>query len=558
MSTTITSLRPIALTLSVLFLSACSDLLVREQQTGEAIQQSFELKPGIEQAAPPEEVSAALLPPVQLQLPGVGNGPSTEQRFDVKVRRVRARDFFLSLVQDTPYSMVIDPQVGGYISLDMKNVTVPEVLEVVRSVHGYDYRLTGTTIQVFPNTISTRIFKVDYLAVKRAGQSLTTAKSGQISTSTGNGNGSTNTTSTNVNSSAITTTSDADFWVELKDSLTALLGTDEGRKVSINAQTGMVMVRALPSELRVVEEYLKTSQAILQRQVILEARILEVALNDAFQSGINWASLQDDSITALTGGGSIFDGSGTSSLKGSQGLLNINTASDALNKAAGAFGGVFGFALSTPDFTAFIELLKSQGDVQVLSSPRVSTVNNQKAVIKVGNDEFFVTSIDTDTTTAGLAGTTNVSVELEAFFSGVALDVTPQIGQAGDIVLHIHPAVSEVREQTKNVSTTLGTLTLPLAASSIRESDTVIRAANGQVVVIGGLMQNASQDDEASVPLLGDIPFIGGLFRHTKKSARKSELVILLKPIVVDANGLAWQNQLQRSSSAIREMNQGL
>ena len=561
MSTTIMTLRPLALTMSVLLLSACSDLLVREQQTADAIQQSFELKPGAEQVAPPEEVSAALLPPMQLQLPGTGNGVSTEQRFDVKVRRVRARDFFLSLVQDTPYSMVIDPQVGGYISLDMKNVTVPEVLDVVRSVHGYDYRLTGNTIQVFPNTISTRIFKVDYLAVKRSGQSLTTAKSGQITSSnTNNGTTGSSNSSGSANSSAITTTNDSDFWVQLKESLTALLGSDDGRKISINAQTGMVMVRALPSELRIVEEYLKASQNILQRQVILEARILEVALNDGFQSGINWASLQTDSVTALTGGGTIFDGSGYSNLKGTQNLLNNNPAAATalLNPAASSFGGVFGFALTTPDFTAFIELLKSQGDVQVLSSPHVSTVNNQKAVIKVGSDEFFVTSIDTDTTTAGIAGTTNISVELEPFFSGVALDVTPQIGQEGDIVLHIHPAVSEVREQTKNVSTTLGTLTLPLAASTIRESDTVIRAANGQVVVIGGLMQNASQDEDASVPLLGDIPFIGGLFRHTKKSTRKSELVILLKPIVVDVNGTAWQNQLQRSSSSIRDMSRGM
>lgn len=553
MSTTIKSLRPITLAMSVLLLTACSDMLVREQQTADAIQQSFELKPGTEQMAPPDEVSAALLPPMQLQLPGIGNGASTEQRFDVKVRRIRARDFFLSLVQDTPYSMVIDPQVGGYISLDMKNVTVPEVLDVVRTVHGYDYKLSGNTIQVFPNTISTRIYKVDYLAVKRAGQSLTTAKSGQITSSSTNG-------ASSENSSAITTTNDSDFWVQLKESLTALLGTDEGRKISINAQTGMVMVRALPSEQRVIEEYLQASQNILQRQVILEARILEVALNDGFQSGINWASLQNDSVTALTGGGSIFDGSGYSNLKGTKNLLNNSpsTAVSSLSQAASSFGGVFGFSLTTPDFTAFIELLKSQGDVQVLSSPRVSTVNNQKAVIKVGSDEFFVTSIDTDTTTAGVAGTTNISVDLEPFFSGVALDVTPQIGQEGDIVLHIHPAVSEVREQTKNVTTTLGTLTLPLAASSIRESDTVIRAANGQVVVIGGLMQNASQDEDASVPLLGDIPFLGALFRHTKKSTRKSELVILLKPIVVDANGAVWQNQLHRSSSSIRNMSQGM
>jgi len=556
MSTTTLTLRPLLPIISVLLLSACSDLLVRDTQTAEALQQTFELKPGAEQGAPPEDVSAALLPPVQLQLPGVGSGPSTEQRFDVKVRRVRARDFFLSLVHETPYSMVIDPQVGGYISLDMKNVTVPEVLEVVRSVHGYDYRLAGTIIQVFPNTISTRIFKIDYLAVKRAGESLTTAKSGQITAAGGSGDGAA-TARGGANSSSITTTNNSDFWVELKESLTSLLGAEEGRKISINAQTGMVMVRALPSELRVIEEYLKASQSIIQRQVILEARILEVALNDGFQSGINWASLQNDSVTAMTGGGSVFGGTGTTSMQGESNLLDINNATDALNGAASAFGGVFGFALSTPDFAAFIELLKTQGDVQVLSSPRVSTVNNQKAVIKVGNDEFFVTDIDT-TTTAGIAGTTNISVELQPFFSGVALDVTPQIAEAGDIVLHIHPAVSEVREQVKNIITTQGNLTLPLAASSIRESDTVIRAANGQVVVIGGLMQNATQDDKASVPGLGDIPLIGSLFSHNRKSSRKSELVILLKPVVVDDNGQVWQNQLQRSSSSIRNMGQGL
>jgi MSHA biogenesis protein MshL len=539
-----------------LLLGACTQPMVRDTETKQEIQAAFELPAGAANL-PPAEVSAALLPPMQIQLPGINNAES-EIHFDVKVRRVRARDFFLSLVEGTPYNMVVHPKLDGYVSLDLKNSTVPEVMQVVRSVLGYDYKLNGKTIQVFPNTIHTRIFKVDYLAIKRTGESLTTSKTGQISAGSSSSSGG----STSANSSTIQTASYTDFWEELKQALETLIGTEGDRRVSINAQTGMVVVRAEPSEMRIVEEYLASSQDILHRQVILEARILEVTLSDAFQTGINWSSLQQSGSNSLTvsqvGGGSLFSGSGYASTQSNSGILNPAGATPIVGSLTEAFGGVLSAALNTSDFTAFIELLKSQGDVQVLSSPRVSTINNQKAVIKVGNDEFYVTNIDTTDNTSTTGGGTSVSVELDPFFSGVALDVIPQISDAGDIVLHVHPAVSEVSEQTKTVSTTFGTLSMPLAASNIRESDTVIRAANGQVVVIGGLMQNVTTDEQAGVPLLGDIPLIGGLFRHTKKVTRKSELVILLKPTVIDADGHVWQQQLQRSSRTINGLNQDM
>lgn len=563
MTTGMNAMRLISSATIILLLGACTQPQVRDTNISSEMIDALEVKPdSAEQSvAPPAEVSAALLPPLQVQLPGIDSNADVEQRFDVKVRRARARDFFLSLVEGTPYNMIVHHDVDGYISLDLKNVTVPEVLDVVRNVNGYDYKLYGNNVQVFPNTMHTRIFEVDYLAMKRAGQSVITSKTGQISMSTSGSDGG-DSSSGGSNSSSISTTTDADFWNELKDSLQTIIGTQEGRKVAVNPQTGMVMVRAMPAELRVVEEYLKSSQNIVQRQVILEARILEVILDDGFQSGINWASLYtrgNDTLTAAQiGGGTIFGGSGSTGIFGNSGDLNPADYSAVTGTTTSAFGGVFSLALNTGDFTAFIELLKRQGDVQVLSSPRVSTINNQKAVIKVGSDEFYVTSIDTDTTTTAGAGTTNLSVELDPFFSGVALDVTPQISNTGDIVLHIHPAVSEVSEQNKTVTTTLGTLNLPLAASNIRESDTIIRAANGQVVVIGGLMQNATQDEVASVPLLGDLPLVGSLFRHTRKSTRKSELVILLKPTVVDANGQIWQRELNRSSGAIRDMSQGM
>jgi MSHA biogenesis protein MshL len=406
----------------------------------------------------------------------------------------------------------------------------------------------------------TRIFKLDYLAVKRVGESLTTSKTGQISTSS-DSSSSESSSATGGNSSVIQTGSSADYWDELKSSLETLIGTDEGRRVSINQQTGIVIVRAMPSEMRIVEEYLEQSEQTLHRQVVLEARIIEVTLNDGFQSGINWATLQQSGSSSIYGGqfgaSSMLD-SGYSELGGMSNVLDPTDTATVRGLVTSSMGGAFSMAVDNSDFSALIELLKTQGDVQVLSSPRVSTVNNQKAVIKVGDDEFFVTNIETDTNNTTTAGTTTVSVELDPFFSGVALDVIPQISEDGDIVLHVHPAVSEVREQTKTVATSVGTLSMPLAASNIRESDTVIRAANGQVVVIGGLMQTTSDDEQAGVPVLGDLPLIGGLFRHTRKSRKKSELVILLKPTVVDAHGRVWQKELKRSSGLIKEMGQAM
>ena len=301
--------------------------------------------------------------------------------------------------------------------------------------------------------------------------------------------------------------------------------------------------------------YLESTQDVVQRQVILEAKILEVSLSDGYQAGINWAGLvgnaTDNLILGQTGGGSYFE-DGSSIIDGNTGNLNPLAPTAVDGTATSAFGGVFTAAVNIAgDFTAFIELLKTQGDVQVLSSPRISTVNNQKAVIKVGTDEFFVTDVQTSTTTA-TATTTQNNVELTPFFSGVALDVIPQISEDGDIILHIHPTVSEVKEQVKDIGVSSDTeLTVPLARSTIRESDSIVRARSGQVVVIGGLMQNVRRDESAGVPVLGDLPVVGGLFRHQRQAVRKSELVILLRPIVVE-NGREWHEQLRRVQGTVK------
>jgi MSHA biogenesis protein MshL len=215
-------------------------------------------------------------------------------------------------------------------------------------------------------------------------------------------------------------------------------------------------------------------------------------------------------------------------------------------------GGAFAMAFDIGDFNSFIELLSAQGETRVLSSPRVSTLNNQKAVIKAGSDEYFVTNVSSNTVT-GTASSTSLDVTLERFFSGIALDVTPQIAADGRIILHIHPTVSEVTDQQKVITVSGQSDTLPLAFSQIREADSIVKAESGQIIVIGGLMRSTSKTDVFGMPVLRSIPGIGRLFRSERQIELKTELVILLKPIVADEDHV-WTALTDESLQNIRKL----
>jgi len=498
----------------------------------------------------PEEVAAALLPPVMGEQ-GLPGGAAEEPRFDVSAGEVPAREFFMGLVEGTPYNMVVHPSVAGTVSLNLKAVTISEVMNILRDVYGYYYQPTGAGFQVMPDVVQNQVFHVNYLNLVRKGLSQTRVSSGQVTE--GNDSDSSDRSSsrnnredgnTMVSGSRIDTESNADFWSELSVALHAMIGQEGGRRVIIQPQAGVVVIRALPEELRGVESYLATIQGNLQRQVILEAKILEVELGDGFQAGINWAAVSGD-VSIAQSRGDIFADNGMANIVGSAG------AAVSSGLTSGAFGGVFSAALNFSDFQAFIELLETQGDVQVLSSPRISTVNNQKAVIKVGSDEFFVTDVSSDTVT-GTTTTTSPDITLTPFFSGIALDVTPQIDPNGRVTLHVHPTVSEVTDQTKDITVAGQTQSLPLAFSTVRESDSIVSAQSGQVVVIGGLMKDQLEKRKASIPLLGRLPGIGGLFRQTQYTSRKSELVILLRPMVVEFG--SWEQALDTSRQRFLEL----
>ena len=270
----------------------------------------------------------------------------------------------------------------------------------------------------------------------------------------------------------------------------------------------------------------------------LEAKIVEVSLSKDAQTGINWAGFGKLG-KGLVSIGSAAPGS-TLAPTGALSSADDNSATPGLNLAAGALGrGFYGLAFQAANFAALLNFLQTQGDVQVLSSPRIATLNNQKAVLKVGTDELYVTGVSSSITSSGSNSVSTPTLTLQPFFSGISLDVTPQIDDAGNVMLHVHPTISSVTEKTKNVDLgALGAFKLPLAASSVNETDSIVRVRDGQIVAIGGLMRQELRDERTGLPVLSDAPMVGGLFRQTGTVVSKRELVIMLKPTVIHDDGV--------------------
>jgi len=535
-----------------------------------------------------DAVANALLPPaasLARELPKAR--PALEERFNVAFNNVPAQQFFRSIVAGTRYNMLVHPEVAGTISANLKDVTLAETLEAVREMYGYDYKIDGSRITIRPLTMQTRMFHVNYLVGNRRGSSNLRVTSTSVSSVGSNNNGGNNQgqqgnqgngqnqngnnqnqnggNTAQVDSTDVNTTSNSDFWVDLKSSIEAIVGSKEGgRSVVVSPQSGVLVIRAMPEELRNVDMYLKATQLSVDRQVILEAKILEVELNDQFQSGINWASFSSigNSRNNRVSTGVIGPGASLAPLPyngGQPPIINNGNGLAAstgfsLSNAASAAGALFGFAFQTNNFAALISLLEQQGTVHVLSSPRVAAVNNQKAVLKIGTDEFFVTGVTTTTNTSAAGNTVTPSVTLQPFFSGVVLDVTPQIDEKGNILLHVHPSVSQVTTITKGIDLgSAGSLTLPLAASSTSELDSIVRGQDGQVVAVGGLMRQAATDDTSGLPGASRVPVLGALFRNKSKVNQKRELVVLIKPTIVDSAS-NWSQDLLDTSRRIETL----
>lgn len=492
-------------------------------------------------------------------------------RFDLSVSNAAAAQVFMQIASGTSYNMLVSPDVSGQISVTLKDSTVLEAMESIRELFGYDYRVSGNRIFVYSNAVQTRLYRINYLPGRREGasdirvtssslsksgsgsngSSSNSGNSGNSSSSSSNGGSSGASTSRQDDSSHVRTTSDADFWQEVKLSLQTLIGQTAGRGVVLNPAAGVIVVRATAAEQRQVDQYLKAIQLSVSRQVMIEAKIVEVSLSKDAQTGINWAAfgrILGGSLgvslgvaapgTVLQSVGALSTGDGTTAQVGA----NIN--------ASPIGKGFYGMALQASNFAALLNFLQTQGDVSVLSSPRIATLNNQKAVLKVGSDELYVTGITTTTTSSGTNSVSTPTVNLQPFFSGIALDVTPQIDDQGNVILHVHPSVSAVVERQKVIDLgSLGSYKLPLATSAINETDSIVRVRDGQIVAIGGLMKQETRAERSGVTGLSELPLVGGLFRQTNDVTTKRELVILLRPTVIAEDG-SWPEAMSEATAA--------
>jgi MSHA biogenesis protein MshL len=463
-------------------------------------------------------------------------------RFDIRSVDTPVHGFLELLAERSSTNLLVHPEVSGRVNMILRKASLPDALRALRDLYGYDFQESGSGYLILPATSQTRVFQLNYLDLQRTGVSHTRVSSGQITqgnseTAAGTGTGGSGSTGggsdgDEVSGTSVVTHNNSDFWKALELDVRLLLGDGAKSNVIVNRQSGVIVVRGMPSQLRDVADYLQRTQSTVTRQVVLEAKIIEVELNSAFQAGINWSTLlTSGSKNFFIGQSSPAGGFGTDPLSPPGEQVNVTPGIPIVGQMIDRLGGAFTLALDSGDFNGFIELLDTQGRTRVLSSPRVSTLHNQKAIIKAGSDEFFVTGVKSDTTT-GTSTTTSLNVELTPFFSGVALDVTPQISDDGTVLLHIHPTVSEVSDQNKRVNFGGGTSDLPLAFSQIRESDSVVRARSGQLIVIGGLMRETRRRSDYRTPWLGDVPGLGRLFRSERDQSRTVELVLLLRPLV--------------------------
>ncbi|WP_198930625.1 secretin N-terminal domain-containing protein [Rhodoferax antarcticus] len=554
--------RSSVLACAVLMLGGCAiDRPLRTPSVSEAIRAEVPM-PAVAVAAAstpvPAGIADALAEPAP---PRVALPP--EPRIDLLVNNAPAREVFLAMVADTRYSMLMHPDVAGTLSVTLRGVTVAEALEAIRDVYGYDYKMEGRRITVFAPTLQTRIFTINYPNSQRNGNSdlrVSSGSNGQSATSSTT-TSATSAVPTQTESSRVSTSSKTDYWSELTGAIKGLIGSGEGRSVVTSPQAGIMAVRGMPEELRQVAKFLKAAQISVERQVMLEAKIVQVELRDGYQSGIDWSALKSR--------GSYVSGMGVLSASASNNLINGNPA-NLPNFVAGtaavladtvalpaAGAGLFGLAFANEGFQAVLGFLETRGDVQILSSPRIATLNNQKAVLKVGTDEFFVTGVKGGSTNAGTTATSSTTtlpdITLTPFFSGISLDVTPQIDDGSTITLHVHPSVTTVTEKTRQVNLgDLGNYQFPLASSNVNESDTLVRIQDGKIVAIGGLMQIESNLTSSGLPGSSDTIF-SSLLGNKANIGRKKEVVVLIKPTIIRSQQ-DWDEQSRRSRAALDDM----
>ena len=402
-------------------------------------------------------------------------------------------DLLLMLVRDTRLSVVPDPDVQGTFRGELKDVTLRQALEMILQPHGYDYSVQGNLIRVFKRRLETRRFDLNYVITRRTG-SRTLSASSAITPSGGPGMSPATPSSGQGSSAEVTNIDAGDIFADLATGVQTLL-SPEGR-FNMDKKAALLQATDYPDRLDQIQLYLDAVQNRAMRQVQIQAMVIEVVLDDEFAAGLNWHRL-------------------------------VERAGDSISvtqSVAPTAGRTMTGGLNIKDLTGLMNALASQGTVNVMASPTVNAMNNEPAIMRVGTqDVFFRTTTQTDAATGRILHTT----EPQAITEGVVLSVTPQIASDGMINMSIAPSLTE---RTGQATSRFGD-TAPVL--SVREADTLVRVHDNETIVIAGLMDERARPEVRKVPLLGDLPGVGKIFRGERTSRRKTDLVILLTPTIM-------------------------
>ena len=493
---------------------------------------------------PPEEKLKELMVPQKEDVKKI-----PERLYSLFARDSNIQEVLMAFSKERELNLILDPGLDGNVTVDLKRVTLTEALDAILSPLGWTYRIDGKLIRIQRPKMESRLFTLNYLATRRSGKrEFYASAAGGLQTGALMGLQAINSTSgqTRTGYSDLVSVDEMDLWMEIQRGLetmifgsaeeekepaseaakTTLTRTDgEGKKLIVNKSTGVIWVSDFPNNLNKIASFLETIEGSSQRQVTIQAKIIEVILSAEHKEGINWKVIESlpRSINLAWG---LTDRKGTTGFPGGKdgylpGDSPASISIPGLFKIM-PFGGIFALGAlgSEVALSDIMQAISEQGDLKVLSSPTISTLNNQKAMIRVGNqDVFFISgAVSTQYTVTQVYQPQTIDI-------GIILDVTPQIAEDGTIIMNIHPSITE---KTGERPTPDGKTFFPLL--SVRETDTTVRVRDGQTIIIAGLMQEKNDDNSFGVPGLQTIPVLGNLFRYKSQTKRNSELVIMITP----------------------------
>lgn len=433
------------------------------------------------------------------QLEQTPQAPTPGARLTVQFAEGDLRSVLSALAQYNGLNLVMPPAIMGTVTIDLNNVTLQEALDAILTPRNLQYSIEGNLLRVDVVQLENRTFSFDYITTQRTLSRAVTASSsagGSVSvaaagTGTGLVGGAVGGGGGGGSSASISGSETTNLLTDIETGLNSLKSANG--KFVFNRMAGLIFATDLPKNLDAIGLFLETIEGAVHRQVLIEAKVIEVQLNDNSQFGINWTAVFGNALR--------------------------------VEQTLGIQGAIQATA-TYKDFNAVISALSNQGTVDVLSNPTVATLNNQPAVIRVGTqDVFFTTTTQVDPRTGTIVQT---AVTPSTINEGIVLDVTPQISDDGIITMDIHPTITE---RTGQATSPRGD-SVPIV--DVRETDVVVRVAEGQTVMIGGLLSNRTLETINKVPVLGDVPLLGGLFRRNSKENRKIDLVILLTPRVLN------------------------